>query len=193
MLNTITAILDAGAGGGGTAYESISTVTVGAGGVASVTFSSLPTSYAALQFRISARSTLAGTNADNVAFRINGNTSSIYTTHRLRATSSVVSDAFANLDYGYFPSAVPAAGNLSNTFAGIIADFHDYNSSTKTKTIRVFSGFDENGSSGNAGSPNVQLSSCLFNSTSAMSSIVFQTSGNIAEGSVFSLYGIKGA
>jgi hypothetical protein len=177
------------------AFQSMSTVTVGSGGAATVTFSSIPSNFQHLQFRIHARSTIAGTSSDNIAFRINGDTGSNYSTHSLYGTGdgSAYAAAFAGLSYAYFPSTIASSGNLSNVFAGVIADFHNYGNTNMNKTIRVFSGYDENANSGGIYENRVQLSSAFWNSTTAMTSVVFQTSANFAEGTVFSLYGITGA
>ena len=56
-----------------TAYESIATQTVGAGGVASVTFSSIPSTYKHLQLRIMSRADRSGAALTNLFIQINGN------------------------------------------------------------------------------------------------------------------------
>jgi len=192
MLNSLIGIIASSGGVTSTnSYESIATVTLGSN-TSTITFSSIPSTYAALQFRIYARSTIAGTNADNVAFRINGDSAANYTTHQLRGTTVVTANAFANLNDGYFPSAISSTGHLSNVYAGIIAEVYDYSSTNKTKTFRALSGFDENNFSGNSGAPNVQLTSMLWNNTAAMTSITFATSSQFAAGTQIALYGIKG-
>ena len=58
MLNNIVALLGNGAAaGGGTSYESIATVTVGAGGSSSISFTSIPSTYKHLQIRAITRDT----------------------------------------------------------------------------------------------------------------------------------------
>jgi hypothetical protein len=195
MLNSLIGIIaSSGVSAAGGDYESIATVTVGAGGASTVTFSSIPSTYKHLQFRIYARSTIAGTSSDNIAFRINGDTGSNYSTHNLYGTGAgAYAAAFAGLSYAYFPSTIASSGNLSNTFAGVVADFLDYADTNKNKTVRALGGYDENANSGGFVYDNrIQLSSAFWNSTSAMSSIVFQTSANFAEYTTFALYGIKG-
>jgi hypothetical protein len=192
MLNTISGLLGDGTIIVPTDYESIQTVTVGSGGAPSVTFSSIPSTYTHLQIRAIARSTIAGTNADNIALRINADSGNNYTTHALRGSNQeATASAFANLSYGYIPSTSPSSGNLSNTFCGAVIDLLDYRNTNKTKVLRTLSGFDENNSSGNTGAANIQLSSVLWNSTSAVTSIEFVNSGNFAQYTTFALYGIK--
>lgn len=176
-------------------YESIATVTVGSGGASTVTFNSIPSNYAHLQFRISARSTISGTSSDNIAFRINGDSGANYSTHNLYGTGAgAFSAAFAGLNYAYFPSCISSAGNLSNVFAGVVADFLDYSNTSKNTTIRALAGYDENANSGPVVYDNrIQLSSAFWNNTAAVNSIVFQTSGSFAQHSHFALYGIKAA
>jgi hypothetical protein len=192
-MSLILGILDSGgaaAGAVGT-YESIQTVTVGSGGQATVSFTSIPSTYKHLQIRAIARSTIAGSNADNVAFRINADTGSNYTTHRLTGSDTANAAGFVSLDYGYLPSTIPSSGTLSNTFGGIVMDLLDYTNTNKNKTLRALTGFDENGHSGNAGAARIQLSSCLWNSTSSITSIEFVNSGTFAQYTQFALYGIK--
>jgi hypothetical protein len=189
MLNTISGLLSGGVAG--TDYESISTVTLGSA-QSSITFSSIPSTYTHLQIRAIARSSIAGTNADNIALRINGDTGNNYTTHALRGSNSLATaSAFTSLGYGYLPSTSPSSGNLASTFCGVVLDLLDYTNTNKTKVLRTLSGFDENQASGNAGAPNIQFSSVLWNSTSAVTSIEFTNSGNFVQYSSFALYGIK--
>lgn len=175
-------------------YESISTVTVGSGGASTVTFSSIPSTYQHLQFRIYARSTIAGTSSDNIAFRINGDTGSNYSTHNLYGTGlGAYAAAFAGLSYAYLPSTIASSGNLANTFAGVVVDVLDYANTNKNTTIRALGGYDENANSGPSVYDNrIQLSSAFWNNTAAVNSLVFQTSGNFAQYTTFALYGIKG-
>lgn len=195
MLNSLIGII-ASSGGVTVAsdYESISTVTVGSGGASTVTFSSIPSTYQHLQFRIYARSTIAGTSSDNIAFRINGDTGSNYSTHNLYGTGAgVYAAAFAGLSYAYLPSTIASSGNLANTFAGVVVDVLDYANTNKNTTIRALGGYDENSNSGGSVYDNrIQLSSAFWNNTAAVNSFVFQTSANFAQYTTFALYGIKG-
>jgi hypothetical protein len=180
-------------GGGPTgAYDALWSTTLSST-TSSITIGGIPNTYEHLQLRIYARSTLAGTSSDNIAFRINGDTGSNYSTHNLYGTGAgAFSAAFAGLSYGYLPSVISSSGNLANTFAGVIVDLLDYASSTKNKTIRALGGFDENANSGGSVYDNrIQLSSAFWNSTAPLNSIVFGTSASFASGTTFALYGIK--
>jgi hypothetical protein len=191
LLNTILGSLSSGVVVAPSSYESIATVTVGSGGSASISFTSIPSTYTHLQIRGIARSTLAGTTPDNVAFRINGDSGSNYTTHSLRGSNATVTASnFVSLSYAYLPSTSSAAGSLGSVFAAVVLDLLDYRNTNKTKVFRTLSGFNENNTSGPS---NIQFQSALWNSTSAVTSIEFTNSANFAEYSQFALYGIKGA
>ena len=73
-------------------------------------------------------------------------------------------------------------------FGAGVTDILDYTNTNKYKTLRNFSGFDENGSG------TIRLSSSANIGTSAaINSIYIYTNGggNIDVGSQFALYGIK--
>jgi len=164
------------------AFESIATVN-GNGSATTLTFSSIPSTYVALQIRGIANDA----NGFNIALRFNGDTGSNYAFHRLLGNGSTASvAAFATQTYANYLGACASAANI---FAAYITDIHDYASTTKAKTIRTFHGADANGSGP------VSLSSGLWTSTSAITSISIVNTGPNAfiTGSSFALYGIKGA
>jgi hypothetical protein len=168
-------------------FESIATATPN--GVSSVTFSSIPSTYQHLQLRFTTRDTATGTAKADVRLRFNNVSTSSYVIHYLNGdgATAIASYAAANTYLDIYAGA-PRAGTTANTFSGAILDIHDYVSTTKNKTVRSFSGTDLNGSG------NVTLQSGLFLNTSAISIIDIVSDGNaFASGSVFALYGIKGA
>ncbi len=92
LLNSIVAVLDSGrAGGGAGSYESIATVTVGTDAT-SISFSSIPSTYASLQIRMMSRMNAYNANA-NITSRLtfNGDTSSTYWFHWLEGNGSTAS------------------------------------------------------------------------------------------------------
>jgi hypothetical protein len=162
-------------------YESIATVTVGAGGTSSVTFSSIPSTYQHLQMRgifrpIGASWIIANFNGDNA-----GN----YSMHDLRGNGSSASGGVAIEPYVYF---ILGGTTASNTFAAGVIDILDYANTNKFKTLRSLSGIDTNGGG------NIDLTSGSWRNTAAISSIVLTLNSgtNIPEYSQFALYGIKG-
>ena len=163
-------------------FESIATVT-GNGSATTLTFSSIPSTYVALQIRAIANDA----NGFNIALQFNGDTGSNYAYHRLLGNGATVSAAgFATQTSANY---LGACASTANIFAAYITDIHDYASTTKAKTIRTFHGADANGSGP------VSLSSGLWTSTAAITSISIINVGPNAfvSGSQFALYGIKGA
>ena len=65
LLNNLAAILNDGVTAAATSFDSIATVTVGAGGSSSITFSSIPSTYKHLQIRLLAQTNRA-TYPDNI-------------------------------------------------------------------------------------------------------------------------------
>lgn len=166
----------------GTAFESIATTTA-SGSQNSLTFSSIPTTYQHLQIRF-----MSFSSGENTYLRFNSDSGSNYIRHGLYGNGTTAgafgSTAQTSIDSG----AYGTDESTTNPFVAII-DIHDYNSTSKTKTVRIFSGADKNGSGA------VNLFSGLWNSTSAITSITLTTTaaGNWTSNSTFALYGIKGA
>ena len=175
-----------------TSYESIATTTVGSGGSATVTFSSIPATYTHLQVRLIARSgrSDADTGAGGLYMQLNSNF--LTSQHLLRGSGSaaVAAGYSGGLSNGYIMVYVPTSNATANVFGAGIIDILDYANTNKNKVIRTLSGDDLNGNG------YIALSSGLWNSTNAITSITFGSTdgaGNIAQYSSFALYGIKGA
>ncbi len=169
-----------------TSYESIATTTVGAGGSATVTFSSIPSTYQHLQIRYLAKSGRSQNLAGQMVMRFNGSYAA--RGHNLYGDGAT---AFANSSVpaiGEF--ALAATGSLAGSTFGVgIIDILDYANTNKNKTIRSLTGADINGSG------NIFFSSQLINSTTAISSITFESldgGTNLQQYTQFALYGIKG-
>ena len=186
MLNSIVGVLGNGAGAAGD-YQSISTVTVGAGGSATVTFSSIPSTYQHLQVRALARCATA-TVVRNITLRINSDTGANYTTHYLYGDgASALATADISAAYMYAGIAAGASANAS-VFGANVMDILDYANTSKNTTLRNLRGVDNNGSG------TVYLVSGLWNNTAAVSTLTLAVEGgaNFSEYSSFALYGIKG-
>lgn len=174
-----------GVSAGGAAFESIASITPSAGAT-SVTFSSIPSTYQSLQIRYLARRNAAGTL--NVYLRPNSDSTSNKSYHYLRGDGSAVSASGVASNSRIYIGDATGSGNTSNVFGIGIVDIHDYASTTRNKTVRSFNGFDDNGSGW------CYLSSGCWQSTSAITSLEFEFAGDdLASGSTFALYGIKGA
>jgi hypothetical protein len=171
-------------------FESIAS-TVGDGSISTITFSSIPSTFQHLQIRFQGRVVFSGGGGIYNAFiRFNSDSSSNYTWHAMRGTgSSTVAYASISETKITADSVFPDSGVTANVFGTAIVDVLDYVSASKNKTVRVFSGYETN----SAG--NVWLQSGVWLNTNAITSVTITNNGSYAfpTGSVFSLYGIKGA
>lgn len=167
----------------GTSYESIATTTVGSGGTATITFSSIPGTFTHLQIRYIARNSSL---SSNTIMRFNGDSGSNYSTHYLLGNGSTASAA-AETSSTYIYTDILSA--TSTSYAPAIVDILDYANTNKYKTARSLAGLDMNGSG------TVWLVSGSWRNTAAITSITLSigASFNFAEYSQFALYGIKGA
>jgi len=183
MLNTITAIYGDGTGAVPGDYESIATVTVGAGGAGSVSFSSIPTTYQHLQIRWIARgSALAG-----LFWTFNSDTGANYARQRISADGTSASTSGLASQNNIYTVASWGIPNGASIFAGGVYDLLDYDDTNKYKTLRGLAGQDSNGSGG------VELVSGLWMNTAAVNAItVTPNTGTFQQYSQFALYGIKG-
>ncbi len=168
-----------------TDYESIATTTVGSGGAASVTFSSIPGTYTHLQIR----AILKNTSSSNfAAMRFNSDTGSNYNAHYLDGDgASVSAGGSANYDRSYF--GYTSTSSQTHIFGASVIDILDYKDTNKFKTVRILTGVDVNGSGGY-----MEFSSSAWRSTSAITDInIFFSSNNFAEYTHIALYGIRSA
>lgn len=167
-------------------YVSISTATVTSGGQASITFSSIPTTFTHLQIRGISRSVSASTGGMWGKVYFNGDTTtSNYAQHSLYGQGSSATatgyNGSALTQYSFFTAH---AGD--NSWGNVVFDVLDYRSTNKYKTSRFLSGYDANGSG------LVMFSSELWMNTAAVTSITIDNTGaNFAQYSQFSLYGVN--
>lgn len=182
--NIVAAITDGGEAA--TDFESIATVTVGAGGAANVEFSSIPSTYQHLQIRGIVRSSAASAS-QNTLLRLNTDTAANYSTHYLTGNgTTAASGAEANSTYIY-AGALPAANTASGRFEAFVIDILDYKDTNKYTTVRTLAGWDANGTG------LVALWSGSWRNTAAVNAIrLLPNTGNFIEYSSIALYGIKG-
>jgi len=186
MIGAITAgLFSTGVAASTTAYESIATVAVGAGGSSVITFSSIPSTYKHLQIRELSQINVTGGSKD-VYLRFNSDTATNYSMHTLYGNgSSASAGAASSATYIELASVGTTAG--ASVFSGGVIDILDYADTNKYKTTRSITSWDGNGTgvaffySGN------------WRSTSAVSTITLTAStGSFSQYSSFALYGIKG-
>ena len=171
-------------------YESIATVTVGAGGSSSISFSSIPSTYKHLQIRCISTTSRATYSLDQIFVRFNSDTGSNYSWHALAgngaSASTDVGTTQTYMNMGWTSSTVTA-----NIFGGHIMDILDYADTNKYKTIRALGGMDINGTTAGLGGA-VRLTSGNWRSTSAISTVTIIPDNNpFQQYSSFALYGIK--
>jgi hypothetical protein len=164
------------------------------GSSGTITFSSIPSTYVALQVRAIARNTSADTTAGAVRVRLNGSSATDYTYHRLSgdgASATATGSATGGTSGMFIESAVAGGGQTASTVGAFIFDLHNYASSTQYKTARTFAGVNTNAGST---ADSLALVSNLWIQTTAVTSLSFiSTSGNWTTDTVIALYGIKGA
>ena len=167
------------------AYDSLATVTLSAA-TSSITFAGIPSTYKHLQIRGIVRNT--GTNPPYYALvQFNGDTTSSYTRHNLYGNgASAAANGSASATTSGMASVTSGANLTAGMFNGFVTDILDYTNTNKYKTVRALSGYDANGSGV------VYLSSSVWLSTSAVSSLVIiPEANNFEQYSSFALYGIN--
>jgi hypothetical protein len=176
------------AGSGGVSFESdyelIETQVLGSA-QSSVTFTNLgiySSTYKHLQVRATVRTTRSDAVNDEMYTRFNGDFGSNYKGHRLWGNGSSVSSGNTGIIY---QADFPGSGATANVYGAFVMDILDPYSTTKNKTTRSLMG-------ANFSFNTTMLSSGLWMSTASVTSINFAVSANLAAGSRFSLYGIKG-
>ena len=168
-------------------YYSIATATVTSGGASTITFSSIPSTYTHLQIRVTARTNYANTN-DLLYLRFNGVSTNNYSYHYL------IGDGSSATAGGYYPDNIVFGGRVagnnasSNVFGVSVIDILDYTNTSKNKTTRALTGWDNNGS-GQA----TLYSGSLSVNTNAITDLYFGAyyGSTIQQYSSFALYGVK--
>jgi hypothetical protein len=173
-------------------FVKIATNTVGSGGIASVTFSSIPSTYTDLLIKISARSnsTAGGGIYDEIKMDINGaNTGQ--TTRRLigEGGGTPASDTLSN-NAAIFGGAMSATNSTANTFGS--GEFYIPNYTSSTLKSVSNDGVSENNATGQYSAIAV-LAAGINASTSAVTSLVFTLRNGtlFTQYSTFTLYGIS--
>lgn len=167
-------------------FDSLATVTVGSGGSTSVSFTSIPSTYAHLQIRSSFTTSTGG---QVISVRLNSDTGSNYTLHSLVGNGSAAS-ADSGTSQPYSPIFGRVVGTSTTNPTVVVTDILDYTNTNKNTTLRSLGGNDNNGSG------EINLISGLWLNTAAITSIEispYNGAVNFKEYSHFALYGIKAA
>jgi len=165
-------------------FELISSVTVGAGGAASITFSSIASTYTDLCLKLSARATGTGT-AKSVLISYNGSTSS-FTSRFLEGNGS---SAASYTSPAQFIGNFTGGGATASTFGSLEIYVPNYaGSANKSASSDAVT---EN----NATGAYSDLTASLWSNTAAITSITLtpETGFNFDQYSTAYLYGVKNA
>jgi len=157
----------------------IASTTVGAGGAASIDFTSIPSTYTDIVIKASLR-TLSTDPDDYILIKPNNSTANL-TFKYLRGTGSAASSASTERPY------VDATGATASTFGNLEIYFPNYAGSTN-KSFSIDAATENN-----ATDARLTLNAHLWSDTSAINRIVL-TSGqsfNFVQYSTAYLYGIK--
>jgi hypothetical protein len=164
-------------------YTLIASSTVGAGGAASIDFSSIPATYTDLIVKVSARNDTA--SIQNLNMKFNGSTSSLSMKYLDGAGSGAPTSGSATVGNigGNFGTGA-TANTFSNTevyipnYAG--SNYKSYSADAVTET--------------NATTAYMDLCAGLWSSTAAINQVtVFSQSGNLVQYSTAYLYGVNNA
>lgn len=166
-----------------------SAVTVGAGGAADITFSSIPSTYTDLVIKCSVRRD-SSSGSGSLALRINGSTSN-YSWRRISGTgSSAYSDNSTTEPY-INAGEVGNSTNTANTFMSNEIYIPNYTSTSAAKSLSI-EGVAEN----NTTATSTNLIAGLWNPSTqvAITSItLLPYSGNFVQYSTAYLYGVSNA
>ena len=172
-----------------TTYEAIATVTVGSGGAASITFSSIPATYTDLYVALSHR-TEAGIDGFSYALLLKINTVTINRTWR-RLEAYDGSSVYSDNGTGAIIGLVQGDGTTANTFNSFGLYIPNYANTSYNKSLSVDT-VTENNAGGGQG---LDFIAGLWSSTAAIDSLEFYTQsptpGDFAQYSTATLYGIK--
>ena len=166
-----------------TTFVKIQTVTVGAGGAATIDFTSIPQTYTDLKVVLCVRTSGSGTAGSNALyFQINGVTTN-RTNRVLYGTGSAAGSFAPTTPYA---GAMASAGVTASVFSSHEIYIPNY-TSANNKSYSVDSVSEDNATSGEQ-----DLGAGLWSSTAVITSLSFYPSaGSFAQYSTATLYGIK--
>jgi hypothetical protein len=198
-MSLILGILDSGGVAvAPSSYESIATVTVGSGGSASVSFTSIPSGYTHLQIRSLFQTNRTSYAVDEITWRFNDDTGNNYACHFIRGgyttSPSVAAGSATSTNKITYPGI--STGVVASAFTASVMDILDYANTNKYTTTRELAGFDINGTAGtDSYGGTVTLGSGLWMNTNAITKITIDKTSGVLwnQYSSFALYGIKGA
>lgn len=169
------------------AMTAIASTTLGTN-TATITFSSIPSTYDDLVLIGYARSAAIATSR-GCRLRFNNDTATNYSGTFLIGDGATASSSRSSTQDQIFVGNVPAASATANIFGSFRIEILDYKNTSYNKTALIRNAMDLNGSGA------TYLNAVLRRSTSAISRIdlYLDSASDFISGSVFALYGIKKA
>lgn len=167
-------------------YKALSTVTVGAGGSSTITFSNIPQTYTDLRIVLSARTDRSGFPNDNIRVYPNGSSSNLSERYLLGFGSGVTS---ATDTSGLGAAGAVGASATASTFSNVEVYIPNYTGSTN-KQFAIDAVSENNATDGRQG-----LTANLWSSTTPITSltIVPSTGPNFVQYTTATLYGVFNA
>jgi hypothetical protein len=166
-------------------FIKIASATVGSGGVASVTFSSIPQTFTDLLIKGSARS-LRASDEDGMAFGINGTGATNWVLLSGNG-SSASSGTLSSTGFGAaFVGRIPGVNATASTFGSFELYLPNYTSSA-AKSYSIDAVTENNSSTAYSSF----VAATQSNTATVSSVILLASNANLAQYSTFTLYGIK--
>ena len=162
-------------------YIPISTVTVGSGGAASISFTGIPQTYTDLIIKFSGR--LATGTINSISMSFNGSSANF--SNRYLQGSGAAAYSFSRSDY-YLIHMVNEANSTANTFSNVEITIPNY-TSANNKSFSI-----DSVTEANATSESMALTAGLWSNTSPITSVTLTgDANNLAQYSTATLYGIR--
>ena len=167
------------------AYELVEHIEVGAGGAASIEFTSIPQDGVDLVLKLSTRSNRSNSTVDNTVIRLNGSTATVNSWRVLQGTGSAVNSSSAS---GANNQQIINNANTATTSTFGSVDVYISNYSSSANKSLSFDGVTEN----NATVSYQEIRAGLWADTTPITSLVITTAVGTAflEHSTASLYKI---
>lgn len=164
----------------------IGTVTVGAGGAASIAFNGIPSTETDLFIVINCRSDRGLFQFNAINLRLNNDSTGIYSFIRIRGNGASASGNSYSSQSQIELSNVNELAGATTTFSQGYAYIRNYSNSANKTILSDFVSED------NATTSYQTMTTGLYENTSVISSVqLFMAAGNIAENSTASLYTIN--
>jgi hypothetical protein len=162
-------------------HELISTVTVGSGGASTITLNNIPQTYTDLAIYYSCRSTDSATRWNNMRLSFNGSASNGSWRYLAQYNNAMASSTGGQIEVW-----INFSGSETYTFSNSFVYIPNYTASTN-KNIRI-----DTAAEGNAQDQILGWVAGLWSNSAAITSItVTPSSGNFAEFSKASIFGIS--